>query len=257
MAVKRASLQESTTATFQSLQHKPSLGNISDVAEECEYEDHKVEEQEQKQRQVLKLMCPFLEQSEHVDAQGRTYVTLKGYTETEEGWRSLHSALERFIGKIFFDKLFCIMSLLCVLQSSNNLFLCKIFVKIIDGPVIDQRSALPPEDTLIPSYNSPPIPEMRQSERAQNFWNAKAKLSEAAYVASLLVSPPSAAPSPARSVHARSESVQGFSSLGHSTKILGAGLGYRASLQTGRRIRSSTSTTSVLPCPSGLFQRAS
>ncbi|KAF9324682.1 hypothetical protein BG006_000319, partial [Podila minutissima] len=207
MAVKRASLQESTAATFQSLQHKPSLGSISDVAEECEHEDHKVKEQEQRQRQVLKFMCPFLEQSEHVDAQGRTYVTLKGYTETEEGWRSLHSALERFI----------------------------------DGPVIDQRSALPPEDTLIPSYNSPPIPEMRQSERAQNFWNAKAKLSEAAYIASLLVSP-SAAPSPtpaARRVHARSESVQGFSSLGHSTKILGAGLGYRASLQIGRRSRSS------------------
>lgn len=97
MAVKRASLQESTAATFQSLKHKPSLGNISDVVEECENEDNKAEEQ--KHRQMLKFMCPFLEQSEHVDAHGRTYVTLKGYTETEEGWKSLHSALERFIGK--------------------------------------------------------------------------------------------------------------------------------------------------------------
>ncbi|KAF8948034.1 hypothetical protein BGZ52_007227, partial [Haplosporangium bisporale] len=158
MAVKRASLQESTASTLRSLQHKPSLGNISDVVEECEQED---KAEEQKQRQVLKLMCPFLEQSEHVDAQGRTYVTLKGYTETEEGWKSLQSALERFI----------------------------------DGPINDQRSALPPVDTLIPSYNSPPVPEMRQSERAQNFWNAKAKLSEAAYVASLLVSSPATAPS--------------------------------------------------------------
>ncbi|KAG0038601.1 hypothetical protein BGZ82_011495 [Podila clonocystis] len=215
MAVKRASLQESTAATFQSLQHKPSLGNISDVVEECENEDHQAEEQNQ--RQVLKLMCPFLEQSEHVDAQGRTYVTLKGYTETEEGWKSLHSALERFI----------------------------------DGPIIDQRSALPPVDTLIPSYNSPPIPEIRQSERAQNFWNAKAKLSEAAYVASLMVTP-----SAAGNVNARSESVHGFSSLGHSTKILGTELSHRASLQTGGRSRSSTSA-SIMACPTGLFQRAS
>ncbi|KAG0091497.1 hypothetical protein BGZ92_000529 [Podila epicladia] len=221
MAVKRASLQASTAATLQSLQHKPWLGNISDVAEECELEDYKVDEEEQKQRQVLKLMCPFLEQSQHVDAQGRTYVTLKGYTETEEGWKSLHSALERFV----------------------------------DGPIIDQRSALPPEDTLIPSYNSPPIPEIRQSERAQNFWNAKTKLNEAAYIASFLASP-SAAPTLTGSIHARSESAQGFSSLGHSSKVLSAGLSHRASLQTGRRSRSSTST-SVLPCPSGLFQRAS
>ncbi|KAG0027865.1 hypothetical protein BGZ81_005237 [Podila clonocystis] len=212
MAVKRASLQESTAATFQSLQHKPSLGNISDVMEECENEEHHAEEQ--KQRQVLKLMCPFLEQSEHVDAQGRTYVTLKGYTETEEGWKSLHSALERFI----------------------------------DGPIIDQRSALPPEDTLIPSYNSPPIPEMRQSERAQNFWNAKAKLSEAAYVTSLTVTP-----SAVGNVNSRSESVHGFSSLGHSTKILGTGLSHRTSLQTGGRSRSSTSV-SIMAYPASLFQ---
>ncbi|KAF9211022.1 hypothetical protein BGZ59_008622 [Podila verticillata] len=219
MAVKRASLQESTASTFRSLQHKPSLGNISDVVEECEQED---KAEEQKQRQVLKLMCPFLEQSEHVDAQGRTYVTLKGYTETEEGWKSLQSALERFI----------------------------------DGPINDQRSALPPVDTLIPSYNSPPVPEMRQSERAQNFWNAKAKLSEAAYVASLLVSSPATAPSTTGNVPGRSESVQGFSSLGHSTKILASGLGHRASLQTGGRTRPMTSA-SMLACPPPLFQRAS
>lgn len=131
-------------------------------------------------------------------------------------------------------------------------FLC---ISTTDGPIIDQRSALPPEDTLIPSYNSPPIPEMRQSERAQNFWNAKAKLNEAAYGASLLVAP-SAAPTTAANVHARSDSVHGFSSLGHSAKILAAGLGHRASLQTGVRNRSSTSG-SILACPTGLFQRAS
>lgn len=130
------------------------------------------------------------------------------------------------------------------------------FLLKIDGPISDQRSALPPEDTLIPSYNSPPIPEMRQSERAQNFWNAKAKLSEAAYVASLLVSSTATAPPTTGNAHARSESVQGFSSLGHSTKILASGLGHRASLQTGVRMRS-TMSASMLACPSGLFQRAS
>ncbi|KAG0344125.1 hypothetical protein BG004_004712, partial [Podila humilis] len=176
MAYKRASLQQGSAATVpttvsasqQELSTKSSLGNIGSVVEECEHEEeaendaedgkqleHQKQQQrrqqQQQQRQTLKLMCPFLEQSEGVDAQGRTFVTLKGYTETEDGWKSLQSALERFI----------------------------------NGPISDHRSALPPEDTLIPSYNSPPIPEVRQSERAQNFWNAKAKLSEAAFMASM------------------------------------------------------------------------
>ncbi|KAF9408454.1 hypothetical protein BGZ94_002306 [Podila epigama] len=175
MAIKRASLQSSSSfLQHQQLEHKASLTSISNVQEEEEEEEEDEEEEEeeqgqdarskvllsegchgkdlQQQRQVLKLMCPFLEQSEQVDAQGRTFVTLKGYIETEEAWKNLQNALERFI----------------------------------DGPISDQRSALPPEDTLIPSYNSPPIPEIRQSERAQNFWNAKQKLTEAAFMASML-----------------------------------------------------------------------
>lgn len=40
--------------------------------------------------------CPFLETSEDVESEQK--VTLKGYTETEEGWKLLQSALERFIG---------------------------------------------------------------------------------------------------------------------------------------------------------------
>lgn len=44
--------------------------------------------------------CPFLETSQ--DEGGQKFVTLKGYTETEEGWKILQSALERFIGNYNF-----------------------------------------------------------------------------------------------------------------------------------------------------------
>ncbi|KAF9579985.1 hypothetical protein BGW38_003540 [Lunasporangiospora selenospora] len=95
-------------------------------------------------------MCPFLEKIEGVDGQGRGYVTLKGYTETEEAWKTLQVALEQFI----------------------------------DGPIKDQRFALPPEDTLIPSYHAPRIPEVRLSEKAQNFLLVRDKLTAAAAAAS-------------------------------------------------------------------------
>jgi hypothetical protein len=48
--------------------------------------------------QSVNAACPFLELSE-TDASGEAYVMLKGYTETEEGWLALQTALERFIGK--------------------------------------------------------------------------------------------------------------------------------------------------------------
>ncbi|KAF8936305.1 hypothetical protein BGZ58_004340 [Dissophora ornata] len=84
--------------------------------------------------------CPFLEMNEDVDGSGESFVTLKGYTETEDGWRAWQSALERFL----------------------------------DGPIREQNSALPPEDTLIPSYHSPP--EVQLSEKAQRFLSAKESL---------------------------------------------------------------------------------
>ncbi|KAF9130207.1 hypothetical protein BGW39_003340 [Mortierella sp. 14UC] len=83
--------------------------------------------------------CPFLERSEATtDAEGRTFVSLKGYTETEAAWKDLQKSLEHFL----------------------------------DAPIKDQRSALPPEDTLIPSYHAPRAPEIRLSEKAQNFLKA-------------------------------------------------------------------------------------
>ncbi|KAI9234900.1 MAG: hypothetical protein BYD32DRAFT_74446, partial [Podila humilis] len=87
--------------------------------------------------------CPFLETSEDV-GRGQK-VTLKGYAETEEGWKILQSALERFI-----------------------------------DPVQDQLSALPPEDTLIPSYTLLTSPETRLSEKAEMYLSAKATLLEEA-----------------------------------------------------------------------------
>ncbi|KAG0317144.1 hypothetical protein BGZ99_006458 [Dissophora globulifera] len=95
------------------------------------------------------IQCPFFEQIETQDADGSRHVTLKGYTETEEAWKLLQSALEHFL----------------------------------DGPIKDQRSALPPEDTLIPSYHAPRLPEIRLSEKAQNFLKAKDRATAAAAAA--------------------------------------------------------------------------
>ncbi|KAG0264285.1 hypothetical protein DFQ27_001297 [Actinomortierella ambigua] len=93
--------------------------------------------------------CPFLEfnppgsmssiEISGGDEKDGGYLTLRGYTETEEEWRALQMALERFV----------------------------------HGPTKDLKYALPPMDTLIPSYHSPPLPEVRLSEKAQNFLNAK------------------------------------------------------------------------------------
>ncbi|KAF9972691.1 hypothetical protein BGZ73_004180 [Actinomortierella ambigua] len=93
--------------------------------------------------------CPFLEfnppgsmSSIEIlggDEKDGGYLTLRGYTETEEEWKALQVALERFVL----------------------------------GPTKDLKYALPPMDTLIPSYHSPPLPEVRLSEKAQSFLNAK------------------------------------------------------------------------------------
>ncbi|KAI8345682.1 hypothetical protein B0O80DRAFT_268111 [Mortierella sp. GBAus27b] len=97
--------------------------------------------------QLLLKQCPFLEEAgSGRDPEGRTFVTLKGYTETEDGWNKLQGALEQFLG----------------------------------GPIKDQRSALPPEDTLIPSYHAPRIPEVRLSAKAQQFLRAKDRAAAAA-----------------------------------------------------------------------------
>ncbi|KAF9958211.1 hypothetical protein BGZ70_009264 [Mortierella alpina] len=174
-AKKRASLQnqqqpqpyhqyqhpESRARARASLERERSrlklVGGLSALEEACETEesqgdedDFKTSSAQQKQRRrqrttsgsaasvaaMLRMLmqCPFLEQSEGQDADGRMYVTLKGYTETEEGWRVLQSALERFI----------------------------------DGPVKDNKSALPPVDTLIPSYHAPRRPDARQADKSPN-----------------------------------------------------------------------------------------
>ncbi|KAK3846538.1 MAG: hypothetical protein J3R72DRAFT_242437 [Linnemannia gamsii] len=97
----------------------------------------------------IRATCPFLElnkDSDDMDSD-EPMVTLKGYTETEEGWKVLQWALEKFL----------------------------------DGPIQDHNSALPPDDTLIPSYHSPP--EIRLSEKANMFLSAKASLIEEANLA--------------------------------------------------------------------------
>ncbi|CAO3565272.1 unnamed protein product [Mortierella alpina] len=127
------------------------------LAKERQYRQHQQLQQLQQQQQRLQAMpkdaspgsrgmieCPFLEMSKGGEL---SYVTLRGYTETEDGWRLLQMTLDRFL----------------------------------DGPVVDHESALPPEDTLIPSYHSPP--EVQLSEKAQQYLNAKASLIEEANMA--------------------------------------------------------------------------
>ncbi|KAF9964435.1 hypothetical protein BGZ70_006468 [Mortierella alpina] len=131
------------------------------LAKERQYRQHQQLQQLQQQQQQLQAMprgawpgssrgmmeCPFLEMNQGGDDPELSYVTLRGYTETEEGWRLLQMTLDRFL----------------------------------DGPVVDHESALPPEDTLIPSYHSPP--EVQLSEKAQQYLNAKASLIEEANMA--------------------------------------------------------------------------
>ncbi|KAF9429183.1 hypothetical protein BGZ76_001692 [Entomortierella beljakovae] len=139
------------------------IGGKLELPEEIKEEDEEqtlAREREREQERLLRqavgkvmLLCPFFEKSETcVDIDGRRFVTLKGYTETEEAWRTLRDALDQFL----------------------------------DGPIKDQRSALPPEDTLIPSYHAPRLPEMKLSEKAQNFLKAKDRAAAAATAAGLL-----------------------------------------------------------------------
>ncbi|KAF9905303.1 hypothetical protein EC991_001851 [Linnemannia zychae] len=97
----------------------------------------------------IRATCPFLElNKDGVDMDcDEPMITLKGYTETEEGWKVLQWALEKFLNE----------------------------------PIQDHNSALPPDDTLIPSYHFPP--EVRLSEKANMFLSAKASLIEEANLA--------------------------------------------------------------------------
>ncbi|KAF9091055.1 hypothetical protein BGX29_011140 [Mortierella sp. GBA35] len=172
---KRASIQQQQESLNIALNVERSrlklIGVLNTLEEGCEIEEvansssmqakaKAREEERMKQEKASRtaaaaamlrmlLQCPFLEQSETKDTEGRTFLSLKGYTETETGWKALQSTLERFL----------------------------------DGPIKDQRSALPPEDTLIPSYHAPKVPEMRLSEKAQNFLKAKDRVAAAAVAA--------------------------------------------------------------------------
>ncbi|KAF9163051.1 hypothetical protein BGX20_001461 [Mortierella sp. AD010] len=96
-----------------------------------------------------KITCPFLELSRNANMNGsaESFVLLRGYTESEEEWKALQCALDRFL----------------------------------DGPVKKQASALPPQDTLIPSYHSPA--EVKLSEKAEKFLSAKESMIEEANLA--------------------------------------------------------------------------
>ncbi|KAG0284644.1 hypothetical protein BGZ96_010996 [Linnemannia gamsii] len=172
---KRASLQQQQEALNTALNVERSrlklIGVLNTLEEGCEVEEvastlqSKVIQKEQMEQEASRtaaaamaqilLQCPFLEQNEAKDADGRTFMTLKGYTETEAGWKALQKTLENFL----------------------------------DGPIKDQRSALPPEDTLIPSYHAPRAPEIRLSEKAQNFLRAKDRVNAAAAAAAAAATP--------------------------------------------------------------------
>ncbi|KAF9274529.1 hypothetical protein BGZ68_000568 [Mortierella alpina] len=144
------------------------------LAKERQYRQNQQLQQLQQQQQRLQAMpkdtlpgprdmidCPFLEMSKEEDDPELSYVTLRGYTETEDGWKLLQMALDKFL----------------------------------DGPIVDHESALPPEDTLIPSYHSPP--EVQLSEKAQQYLNAKASLiEEANFAASMAAVENARSPTP-------------------------------------------------------------
>ena len=82
------------------------------LAKERQYRQQQQLQQLQQQQQRLQAMpkdvvtgprdmieCPFLEMSEDGNDPEMSYVTLRGYTETEDGWRLLQIALDRFLGK--------------------------------------------------------------------------------------------------------------------------------------------------------------
>ncbi|KAK3835039.1 MAG: hypothetical protein J3R72DRAFT_215812 [Linnemannia gamsii] len=173
---KRASFQQQQESLNTALNVERSrlklIGVLNTLEEGCEIEESAMVIQEDQSKEeasrtsvaaaaavanakaaaMLRVLqqCPFLEKSEATtDAEGRMFVSLKGYTETEAGWRELQKSLEHFLA----------------------------------GPIKDQRSALPPEDTLIPSYHAPRAPEIRLSEKAQNFLKAKDRAAAAAAAA--------------------------------------------------------------------------
>ncbi|KAF9143571.1 hypothetical protein BGX30_000098 [Mortierella sp. GBA39] len=166
---KRASIQQQQESLNTALNVERSrlklIGVLKTLDEGCEVEEPscasqtKAAHEEQMKQEASRsataamlrvlLQCPFLEQSEAKDSEGRTFVSLKGYTETEAAWKALQNVLGKFL----------------------------------DGPIKDQRSALPPEDTLIPSYHAPRAPEIRLSEKAQNFLRAKDRANAAAAAA--------------------------------------------------------------------------
>ncbi|KAG0373065.1 hypothetical protein BGX24_012188 [Mortierella sp. AD032] len=173
---KRASFQQQQESLNTALNVERSrlklIGVLNTLEEGCEIEESAMVIQEDQSKEeasrtsvaaaaavanakaaaMLRVLqqCPFLEKSEATtDAEGRMFVSLKGYTETEAGWRELQKSLEHFLA----------------------------------GPIKDQRSALPPEDTLIPSYHAPRAPEIRLSEKAQNFLKAKDRATAAAAAA--------------------------------------------------------------------------
>ncbi|KAG0197483.1 hypothetical protein BGX28_009043, partial [Mortierella sp. GBA30] len=131
------------------------------------------------------LQCPFLEQSEGQDAEGRMFVTLKGYTETEDGWKVLQNALERFI----------------------------------DGPIKDQKSALPPVDTLIPSYHAPRRPESRHFERVEMLSSTKEKNAVATAAAKALLGAEVLCGSTSSSGYATPTFTTGGASLSRSSSV--------------------------------------
>ncbi|KAF8944510.1 hypothetical protein BGZ47_004137 [Haplosporangium gracile] len=168
---KRASIQLQEESLNTALNVERSrlklIGVLNTLEEGCEVEEPvsasrvKAAQEEQMEQEASRtaaaallrvlLQCPFLEQSEARDSEGRLFMRLKGYTETETEWKALQKILGQFL----------------------------------DGPIKDQRSALPPEDTLIPSYHAPRAPELRLSEKAQSFLRAKDRANAAAAVAAV------------------------------------------------------------------------
>ncbi|KAG0078599.1 hypothetical protein BGZ90_004845 [Linnemannia elongata] len=170
---KRASIQQQQESLNTALNVERSrlklIGVLKTLEEGCEVEvqdgssQAKAAHEEQMKQEASRsataamlrvlLQCPFLEQTEAKDSEGRTFMSLKGYTETEAAWKALQNVLGKFL----------------------------------DGPIKDQRSALPPEDTLIPSYHAPRAPEIRLSEKAQNFLRAKDRANAAAVAATMAI----------------------------------------------------------------------
>lgn len=115
---KRASTQQQQESLNTALNVERSrlklIGVLKTLEERCEVEEPscasqiKADEEEQGKQETSRLataamlrvllQCPFLEQSEAKDSEGKTFMSLKGYTETEAGWKALQKVLEKFLG---------------------------------------------------------------------------------------------------------------------------------------------------------------